>query len=210
VSPDIKDSYYFSHAFMAIQKLIEQGLVLAGHDISSGGLITALLEMCFPSASVGLKVKTDRLKEKDLIKALFSENAGILIQIEQVEKVRAILDNYDIDYISIADVTLDSAVSLPEIGLKLDVAELRDVWFRSSYLLDRKQSGEKLAKERLNNYKNQKLSYQFGKDWTGNFKKSGIDPFRKEKAIQKLQSSGKKESMETGKWPIRYGWQVLK
>lgn len=183
--PDIKDSYYFSHAFMAIQKLIEQGLVLAGHDISSGGLITALLEMCFPSASVGLKVKTDRLKEKDLIKALFSENAGVLIQIEQVEKVRAILDNYDIDYISIADVTLDSAVSLPEIGLNLDVAELRDVWFRSSYLLDRKQSGEKLAKDRFDNYKNQKLSYQFGKDWTGNFIKSGIDPFRKEKGQSK-------------------------
>ena len=196
---------------MAIQKLIEQGLVLAGHDISSGGLITALLEMCFPSASVGLKVKTDRLKEKDLIKALFSENAGILIQIEQVEKVRAILDNYDIDYISIADVTLDSAVSLPEIGLKLDVAELRDVWFRSSYLLDRKQSGEKLAKERLNNYKNQKAQLSIWKrlDWKL-LKSRELILSEKKKAIQKLQSSGKKESMETGKWPIRYGWQVLK
>jgi len=63
-TPDVKDSHYFSTAFMVIQKLIEKGEILAGHDISSGGMITSLLEMCFPSPQVGLKVKVDRLSEK--------------------------------------------------------------------------------------------------------------------------------------------------
>lgn len=183
--PDVKDADYFSHAFMAVQKLIEQGLVLAGHDISSGGLITALLEMCFPNQGTGIKVKTDRLKEKDIIKALFAEKPGILIQIKEVEKVRSILDNYGIDYISLADVISEPTLSIPEIGLNLGIEGLRDSWYKSSYLLDRKQSGEKLAKDRFENYKNQPLQYEFAEGWTGSYSNAGIDPYRKEKGKAK-------------------------
>ncbi|MDF2157080.1 phosphoribosylformylglycinamidine synthase [Algoriphagus sp. CAU 1675] len=178
-TPTVQDAAYFSKAFMTVQKLIEQGLILAGHDISSGGIITALLEMCFPGTHTGLKVKTGRLKERDLIKALFSENPGILIQVSEVEKVKSILANFEVDYISLADVTLDGKVDLDEAGLVLDVAEMRDTWYRSSYLLDRRQSGEKLAKARFENYKNQPLIYDFEEGWQGRFEEAGIDPFRK-------------------------------
>ncbi|MFC3417696.1 phosphoribosylformylglycinamidine synthase [Algoriphagus hitonicola] len=178
-TPTVQDSDYFSHAFMAVQKLIEQGLVLAGHDISAGGMITALLEMCFPSTQIGLKVKADRFQERDMVKALFAENPGILIQVNDTEKVRAILHNYDVDFISIADVNSSGEVNLDGLGLSLEVSEMRDTWYRSSYLLDRKQSGEKLANDRFENYRNQALSYNFAPNWEGNFKKSGLDPYRK-------------------------------
>jgi phosphoribosylformylglycinamidine synthase len=179
-TPDVKDSQYFSTAFMVIQKLIEKGEILAGHDISSGGLITALVEMCFPSTKVGLKVKADRLMEKDLVKALFAENPGVLIQVKNIERTRAVLENYGISYISIADVSLDGKVEILNTDLTLEVAELRDTWFKSSYLLDKKQSGEKLALDRFNNYKIQPLHYRFGESWEGSFDTFGLNPYRKE------------------------------
>jgi len=57
--PTVKDSEYFKAAFDSIQELISKGLILAGHDISEGGLITALLEMCFANTTGGLNVKLD-------------------------------------------------------------------------------------------------------------------------------------------------------
>ena len=45
--PICKNPEYFRDAFDAVQTLVNKGLVLAGHDISAGGLITTLLEMCF-------------------------------------------------------------------------------------------------------------------------------------------------------------------
>lgn len=187
-TPDVKDAQYFAKAFMVVQKLIEKGEVLAGHDISSGGLITALLEMCFPSTKIGLKVKTDRLAEKDLVKAMFAENPGVLIQVANIERTRAVLENHGIHYVSLAEVTLDGQVEICPMDFKLSVAEMRDTWYRSSYLLDRKQSGEKLALERFNNYKNQALSYQFADQWQGTFDAFGLNPYRKE-------ASGKKAAI---------------
>lgn len=179
-TPDVTDGQYFAKAFMVVQKLIEKREILAGHDISSGGIITALLEMCFPSNKVGLKVKTKRLPEQDPVKALFAENPGVLIQVKNSERTRAVLENYGLTYISLAEVTLDGKVSLERTGLTLDVAEMRDTWFRSSYLLDKKQCGDKLALERFNNYKNQSLFYDFGKNWDGTFDAFGLNPYRKE------------------------------
>ncbi|OOG73043.1 phosphoribosylformylglycinamidine synthase [Algoriphagus sp. A40] len=182
-TPTVTDSAYFAKAFGAVQTLIEKGLVLSGHDISSGGTITALLEMCFPSQKVGLKVKESRLGESDLVKALFAENPGILIQVSDENAVENFLSENDIDFVELAEVTLDGTVNLESLSLNL--AEMRDVWFRSSYLLDRKQSGEKLAKDRFDNYKNQALSYEFAPAWTGSFSKLGLDPFRKTKGKAK-------------------------
>ncbi len=179
-TPDVTDGQYFAKAFMVVQKLIEKHEILAGHDISSGGIITALLEMCFPSKKVGLKVKTKRLPEQDPVKALFAENPGVLIQVRNSERTRAVLENHGLTYISLAEVTLDGKVSLERTGLALDVAEMRDTWFRSSYLLDKKQSGDQLALERFNNYKNQSLFYNFGKNWEGTFDAFGLNPYRKE------------------------------
>jgi len=182
-TPTVNDSAYFAAAFGAIQSLIDSNLILSGHDISSGGIITALLEMCFPSEKIGLKVKESRLGEADLVKALFAENPGILIQVAANNEVEKHLADAEIDFVEIAEVTLDPTVSME--NLNFDVAEMRDIWFRSSYLLDRKQSGEKLAKDRFDNYKNQAISYQFEEGWKGNFEGLGLDPFRTTKGKAK-------------------------
>src|SRR6185295_5730085 len=80
-APSVKDENYFIKAFEAVQQLINAELVLAGHDISSGGMITSLLEMCFPVPGVGLTIDLKNFKG-DIIEILFNENSGILLQTE--------------------------------------------------------------------------------------------------------------------------------
>ncbi len=184
-TPTVTDANYFAKAFTAVQDLIDQTWILSGHDISAGGLITALLEMCFPSQQLGLDVKLDRLHEQDLVKALFAENPGILIQVTDDNAVENLLAEADVDYVELATVNESGKITFDGKNLILDVAELRDVWYRSSFLLDKKQSGEKLATERFHNYKNQPLSYDFAADWKGSFEASGINPFRQEKGKAK-------------------------
>ena len=81
--PTVKDAEYFRDAFNAVQEASEKGLVLAGHDISAGGMITALLEMCFANVEGGLEVNLDKLAEQDIVKILFAENPGILVQVKE-------------------------------------------------------------------------------------------------------------------------------
>lgn len=178
--PTVKDSGYFAKAFMTVQKLIEKGEILAGHDISSGGMITALLEMAFPTTNCGAAVKLEKFKDADLIKVLFSENPGVLIQVKNADNARYMMDNHGVDYLSIAEVTLDGTLELQGMDIKLDVSTYRDIWYKSSYLLDQQQSGKQLAKERFENYKNQPLSYNFSEKWKGGLDNMKLNPFRKE------------------------------
>ena len=66
--------------FNVIQNLIKNNKILSGHDVSSGGLITSLLEMNFANSNCGLNIYTEGFKENDLIKILFNESPGIIIQ----------------------------------------------------------------------------------------------------------------------------------
>jgi phosphoribosylformylglycinamidine synthase len=47
---------YFRRAFNGVQTLVGKDLILAGHDISAGGLITTLLEMCFANMEGGMQI----------------------------------------------------------------------------------------------------------------------------------------------------------
>jgi phosphoribosylformylglycinamidine synthase len=178
-APDVVDSSYFVRAFAAVQQLIREDAILAGHDISSGGLITTLLEMCFPNEDLGLQVHLENLREKDPIKALFSENPGLVIQVQNPDEVTARLLAEGIDAIPVASLSYDGALHLSPLGYAWNVADLRDTWYRSSYLLDRNQSGEKLAKERYEHYKNQPLTYTFPRDWKGTYESLHVNPERK-------------------------------
>ena len=177
--PTVVDAAYFASAFETVQQLISKGLVLAGHDISSGGMLTALLEMCFPSQAVGMHVDVAQLEEKDLVKALFSENPGILIQVGADGEVEKLLATAQIGFKTLGTITRNGKIELA--SQTLVVSEWRDIWFRSSYLLDKKQSGEKLALERFTNYKNQPLQYSFSPGWEGKFATLGLDPLRTKK-----------------------------
>ncbi len=178
--PTVKDSEYFKDAFTCIQELIERGLVLAGHDISAGGMITAMLEMCFANPQGGLEARLDKLHHADLIKVLFSENPGVLIQVKHHHLVEKILDDYGIGYAIVARPTENRKLTIQkdEFYEEFDIDELRDIWYESSYLLDRLQSGADLAKARFENYKNQPVEFKINSSFNGKFSHLGITPAR--------------------------------
>ncbi|MFD0797766.1 phosphoribosylformylglycinamidine synthase [Maribacter chungangensis] len=161
-APTVKNDAYFKSTFNLMQNLIKQGQVLAGHDVASGGLITTLLELCFADTDLGADLDLTALGELDTIKLLFSENAGIVFQL----KDNAALESFteaQIDIKKIGTVTTEPILSIKNGGMEmgLNVTSLRDTWFKTSYLLDDKQTANGLAKDRFDNYKVQPLTYVF-------------------------------------------------
>lgn len=179
--PNVQNPEYFRDAFLAVQELINKGLIMAGHDISAGGLITTLLEMCFANVEGGMEVNLDKIKEKDLVKILFAENPGIIIQVKHKAEVEKILDEAGIGFVQIAKPTDERHILVSKNGAtyQFGIDYMRDVWYSSSYLLDRKQSMNGCAKARFENYKMQPLEFVYNKDFTGKFSQYGISPDRR-------------------------------
>lgn len=174
--PGVSDAKKFKTAFDAIQKLIEDELIVSGHDISAGGLITTLLEMNFANVNGGLSLSLDPLNEDDIIKLLFAENPGIVFQTNQSDTVESQLQNSNIVYSLIGEPIMERKLEIIHQNTKytFDINNLRDIWYKSSFLLDRKQSGENLAKERYANYKNQALQFNFNSNFEGKLIQFGL------------------------------------
>ncbi|WP_316834790.1 phosphoribosylformylglycinamidine synthase [Pedobacter nutrimenti] len=193
-TPDVKDAAQFKVTFDTLQELIKTGKIQAGHDIGSGGLITTLLELCFADRNLGASIDLSPLKETDSIKVLFAENIGVVFQANS--DVETILAANNIAFHKIGTVTSSATLKVTNQGekLNLDIDHLRDVWFKTSYLLDKKQSGPVKAKERFDNYKNHVLNYTFPLHFDG--KKPTIDvskPRPKAAVIREKGSNSERE-----------------
>ncbi|MDD4728689.1 MAG: phosphoribosylformylglycinamidine synthase, partial [Dysgonamonadaceae bacterium] len=180
-APSVTDAEYFKNAFGAVQELVNRGLILAGHDVSAGGMITAMLEMCFANTQGGLEARLDKIRHSDLIKILFSENPGVLIQVKHHHLVEKILDDYGVGHAIVARPIEERKfiIEKDEFRKEFDINELRDVWYKTSYLMDQKQSGEEAAKARFDNYKEQPLKFEFQPSFTGRFQDLELNPDRK-------------------------------
>lgn len=183
--PTVKDADYFRDAFLAVQDLVNDELILAGHDISAGGLITTLLEMTFANKEGGIEANLNTINESNPVKLLFAENPGVVIQVRNTNRkeVEKMLNNAGVGFTEIGH-----PISNREIVVKkdrrtrrFDINKLRDIWFDASYRLDTKQSFNGMAKERYNNYKDQPLEHVFPKSFTGKFAQYGITPDRRER-----------------------------
>ncbi|MBP5307039.1 MAG: phosphoribosylformylglycinamidine synthase [Paludibacteraceae bacterium] len=181
--PSVREPEYFKDAFDTIQTLVKEGLILSGHDISAGGLVTTLLEMTFGNVKGGLDINLGDLQEESLAKLLFAENPGIVLQIsgENADSVAKRLTKEGIAFAIIGKPQSDRLLSIRkgEKKVTLDIDLLRDFWFKTSYLLDRKQSGKECAKSRFENYKKQPLLYHFRDTFSGQMQQYGITQDRK-------------------------------
>jgi len=166
-APTVRDSNYFKKAFDAVQTLINEGKIQAGHDIGSGGLITTLLEMCFADNELGATVDLTALGEEDLLKVLFAENVGLVLQADA--SVERFLEARGVHYAKIGTVTTTETLTITHFGKEyhFNIPELRDVWYLTSYLLDKQQTKNDKATERYQNYSEQPLQYTFPAHFTG-------------------------------------------
>jgi phosphoribosylformylglycinamidine synthase len=174
-APDILDVELFAAAFNAVQDLIKQGIIVAGHDVSSGGLITTLLEMCFSDVDLAAIVDLTALGEADTVKLLFAENSGLVFQLKDEASASALQDfPLPCHRIGTVDVGGELRVKNGTDEQAFDIAALRDSWYETSWLLDRKQTANELADERYRNYKEQPLRYEFPGSFSGTV--PAIDP----------------------------------
>ncbi len=183
--PTVKNPEYFADCFNAIQQLIKKGWIMAGHDISAGGLITTLLEMTFANAEGGMHVNLHDMENEsgDIVKMLFAENPGVVIQVSDTHKreLKEYLDNEGIGYAKIAYPTPNErkiVIVKDEWKHEFDIDSLRDTWYKTSYLLDRKQSMNGMARKRFQNYKKQPLELKFNDSFAGTFASYGLNPDR--------------------------------
>lgn len=167
-APTVKSAGYVKTVFNSLQKLIKDKQIVAGHDVASGGLITTLLELCFADNNLGAELDLTALAEKDSLKLLFAENAGIVIQAKDAS-IESVFSEANIDFFNIGNVTNSDVLSIINGNevFTLTISRLRDVWYKTSFLLDQKQTANNLAEARFNNYKNQPLAYTFPSHFTG-------------------------------------------
>ena len=194
-TPDVKSSHFLKNVFNTIQNLIKEDKISAGHDVASGGLITSLLEMCFADNNLGANIDLTSLSESDSVKLLFSENTGIIFQADaSIEKT--LLDE-SIEFFNIGKVIDKGTITIKnhEDNFTFDVSKVRDTWFKTSYLLDQKQTSNGLAEHRFNNFKKQPLKYEFPKNFTGKLPVINKEKLRPKAAIIREKGSNSEREM---------------
>ncbi|MBQ5402586.1 MAG: phosphoribosylformylglycinamidine synthase subunit PurQ, partial [Bacteroidales bacterium] len=156
--PDIKDPAYFARCFEAIQSLVGQELILAGHDVSAGGLVTALLESMFANAKGGLDINLAGLDAN----VLLSELPGMIVQYNN-PFVEDYLAGQNVKFYNIGSWNGGRTLDIKYYGgeLHLDIDAMRQRWFETSYLLDKRQTAGWCARQRRDNFAGQPLVYRF-------------------------------------------------
>jgi phosphoribosylformylglycinamidine synthase len=194
-APDVKNTEFIKNTFNTIQKLIKADKITAGHDVASGGFITTLLEMCFADVNLGANFNITSLNEEDTIKVLFAENSGIVFQAD--DSVETILSENNIEFFNIGTSNNSGKVNIinNEDNFSFDVAEMRDVWYKTSFLLDQKQTANNLAQDRFDNYKKQPLQYVFPKNFKGKLPKINSKITRPKAAIIREKGSNSEREM---------------
>ena len=204
-APVVKKASYVKTVFNTLQQLINDDHIAAGHDVASGGLITTLLEMCFADNNLGAKLDLTNLGEKDSYKLLFAENAGIVFQThaDHDQDAEELLLNAKVEFFKIGHVIDGDHVTIKNgsDAFEMIISELRDTWYKTSYLLDQKQTAKGLAKTRFDNYKHQSLHYKFPEHFTGKLEDlqssvtSQLDSTRPKAAILREKGSNSEREM---------------
>ncbi|MFT4535736.1 MAG: phosphoribosylformylglycinamidine synthase, partial [Saprospiraceae bacterium] len=205
-APTINSVEVFSNGFHAIQEAIRKGMIVAGHDISAGGMLTTLLELCFADRDLGADIDLSAF-DGELVKILFSENSGIIIQAAD-NRLEGFLDKLEVDFIKLGSVTQNETLSVKfeKTFETFDINEMRDIWYETSYLLDQKQTANGLAKDRFDNYKNQPLQYKFPAKFDG--KSIEIDNTKPKPKAAIVREKGSNSEREMANAMYRAGFDV--
>ncbi len=196
-APSIRDAQNFKNTFNTIQQLIRDNKIVAGHDVASGGLITTLLELCFADVNLGATLDLSEIGEQDTIKLLFAENAGIVFQSIANSDIETVLSENGVEFFNIGSVTNKASLEIKNSNdsYNFDIESLRKTWFKTSCLLDQKQTANNLAKDRFENFAKQSLQYTFPKHFTGKLPITSNGVERPKAAIIREKGSNSEREM---------------
>ncbi|MFN8390663.1 MAG: phosphoribosylformylglycinamidine synthase [Bdellovibrionota bacterium] len=175
-APTVEDAKKFADGFELLQALVREGVILAGHDVSSGGVVCAALEMAF-AGDIGIELNFSG-SSQSIVEQLFTEKPAVLLQIEP-EKVSAIEERFARIGLKTHQIGASRGTMFRlhagELTISKSIAELRRTWFKQSYLLDSKQTKAPLAKERFESFDQHRLSYVLPHGFTGSPKDLNVD-----------------------------------
>ncbi|MBQ4821813.1 phosphoribosylformylglycinamidine synthase [Aquimarina sp. MMG016] len=196
-APNVKSAANLKKTFDIIQDLIREDKIVAGHDVASGGLVTTLLELCFADINLGANLDLTLIGEEDTIKLLFAENSGIVFQSTANSDIEAILSQNEIEFFTIGKVSEKGTLHIKNNSdvFDLNIEEFRNTWYKTSFLLDQKQTANDLAKDRFDNYANQPLQYEFPKHFTGKLLVTSSGVERPKAAIIREKGSNSEREM---------------
>ncbi|KAK4436614.1 putative phosphoribosylformylglycinamidine synthase, chloroplastic/mitochondrial [Sesamum alatum] len=141
--PDLDDVSYLKRVFNAVQNLIEEDLISAGHDISDGGLLVSVLEMAF-AGNCGVKLNMTSPSGVSVFETLFAEELGLILEVgkKNLDLVKEKLLDVGVSAEVIGEVTASPLVELKIDGithLTEETSVLRDLWEETSFQLEKFQ-----------------------------------------------------------------------
>ncbi|KAI3470773.1 hypothetical protein Pfo_027436 [Paulownia fortunei] len=141
--PDLDDVSYLKKVFNAVQDLIEEELISAGHDISDGGLLVSVLEMAF-AGNCGIYLNLTSPESCSVFQTLFAEELGLILEVRKknLGVVMEKLLDVGISAEIIGEVTASPIVELKIddiIHLTEETSRLRDLWEETSFQLEKFQ-----------------------------------------------------------------------
>jgi len=149
-TPDLDDPKLLTGFFAAVQEMNSRGLLLAYHDRSDGGLFATVAEMMFASRlGVTLTLSGSRV---DLIRQLFSEELGAVVQVEKnkLTQLQMILDRFGVSAAAIGRVDGEQKLvvqSDDDVVLELGRVEMQREWSEMSYRIQALRDNPTTAKE---------------------------------------------------------------
>ncbi|MEK7638751.1 MAG: phosphoribosylformylglycinamidine synthase [Patescibacteria group bacterium] len=154
--PDVENPTLLKNAFLAVQQMIDEGLILALHDRSDGGLITAVAEMCMAS-QCGFSVSIPHAASA--LRSLFGEELGFVIELttKNEKRIFEICESFGvtISMIGITQGNTTCSVDAKDTGelWRSTTTELRSWWETTSHQIERIQMNPACADEEYSGYK---------------------------------------------------------
>ncbi|MBO7688094.1 MAG: phosphoribosylformylglycinamidine synthase, partial [Kiritimatiellae bacterium] len=140
--------------FNAMQQIVREGLALAYHDRSDGGVAVTLAEMAI-TGGCGLDVT---LPDGDALAALFSEEPGAVLQVAD-DKLKAVLAAFRrarlADCVHVIGAPADDRSFTIAVGrrrvLATDITSIRRAWSETTYRMQALRDNPASAKEEYDN-----------------------------------------------------------
>lgn len=141
--PDLDDPAVLKAMFKVTQKLLKEGKLLSGHDVSEGGFVTTALEMGIGGIR-GMNLDIQVEQNVSDIQALFNEELGIIVEVTR-DNVLYVLNEYKKNGVNAIQIGtsghygMNSEVTIKVNGKKVLDTKLIDVyrmWEETSYQLE--------------------------------------------------------------------------
>jgi phosphoribosylformylglycinamidine synthase len=160
-SPDVENSSLLIKAFNAIQRMIEDGLVLACHDRSDGGLVTTLVEMVV-SGNCGASIELPGTA--GAVPFLFSEELGLVLEylLADEKAVEKTFHESGISFIVLGNTEKEKRLVIRQndrVELDVPTATLLSWWEASSDRLEEEQMNKSVAREQAKYHDRRGISY---------------------------------------------------